>query len=87
VVAFLVASMVVTLMEFLRLRDRRLLPLLALFTCLGLGHSRDWWDPWKEHWQMAAIAAGLVQLLVLSRRPPAPPPPPPGLNERGAGVA
>jgi hypothetical protein len=77
-VAFLVAAMVVTLMQFLRLRDRRLVSLLAVFTCLALGHSRDWWDPWKEHWQMIAIGAGLVHLLVLSRRPaPSPPAPPP----------
>jgi hypothetical protein len=73
-----VASMVVTLVQYVRLRDRRLLPLLALFAFQALALTRDWWDYKKEVFQTAACASGLVLLLVLTlRRPPAPPSPPP----------
>jgi peptidoglycan/LPS O-acetylase OafA/YrhL len=75
-----VASMVVTLVQYLRLRDRRLLALLALFAFQALALTRDWWDYKKEVFQTAACASGLVLLLMLTmRRPPTPPgePPPP----------
>jgi hypothetical protein len=67
-VAFLVAAMVVTLLQFLRLRDRRLLPLLGLFSCLALGHFRGEWDPWGRAFHFAAATMGLVEVLVLSPR-------------------
>ena len=73
-----VASMVVTLIQYVRLRDRRLLPLLALFAFQALALTRDWWDFKKEVFQTAACASGLVLLLVLTlRRPASPPAPPP----------
>jgi hypothetical protein len=73
-----VASMVVTLVQYVRLRDRRLLPLLALFTFQALAFSREWWDYKRDVFQAASCASGLVLLLVLTlRRPPAPPSPPP----------
>ena len=78
-----VASMVVTLVQYVRLRDRRLLLLLALFAFQALALTRDWWDYKKEVFQTASCAAGLALLLVLTmRRPapseaPAPEPPPP----------
>jgi hypothetical protein len=81
-----VGSMVVTLVQYLRLRDRRLLLLLALFAFQALALTRDWWDYKKEVFQTASCAAGLVLLLALTlHRPPAsgaappaaPPPPPP----------
>jgi hypothetical protein len=73
-----VASMVVTLIQYVRLRDRRLLPLLALFAFQTLALTRDWWDYKKEVFQTAACASGLALLLVLTlRRPPSPPGPPP----------
>jgi hypothetical protein len=72
-----VASIVVTLVQYLRLRDRRLLPLLALFAFQALALTRDWWDYKKEVFQTASCASGLVLLLVLTLRRPAPPPEPP----------
>ena len=76
-----VASMVVTLVQYVRLRDRKLLLLLALFAFQALALTRDWWDYKKEVFQTASCAAGLVLLLVLTMRRPAaaegPPPEPP----------
>jgi hypothetical protein len=73
-----VASMVVTLVQYVRLRDRRLLLLLALFAFQALALTRDWWDYRKEVFQTASCASGLVLLLVLTlRRPASPPGPPP----------
>ncbi len=73
-----VASMVVTLVQYVRLRDRRLLALLALFAFQALALTRDWWDYKKEVFQTAACASGLVLLLMLTMgRPKAPPGEPP----------
>jgi hypothetical protein len=81
-----IASIVVTLVQYLRLRDRRLLPLLALFAFQALAFARDWWDYKKDVFQAASCAAGLVLLLVLTMHrpaareappPEAPPPAPP----------
>ena len=75
-----VASMVVTLLQYVRLRDRRLLALLALFAFQALALTREWWDYKKEVFQTAACASGLVLLLMLtmgrSKAPPSEPPPP-----------
>jgi hypothetical protein len=76
VIGAYVASMVVTVIQYVRLRDRRLLPLLALFAFQGLALTRDWWDYKKEVFQTASCAAGLVLLMVLTMRRPAPAPPP-----------
>jgi hypothetical protein len=64
---FFVAATVVTLLQFLRLRDRRLLPLLALFACLGLAHAQADWHAARPY-HLAAGVAGLVLLFVLSPR-------------------
>jgi hypothetical protein len=78
--------MVVTLVQYLRLRDRKLLLLLALFAFQALALTRDWWDYKKEVFQTASCAAGLVLLLALTLHrapasvvppPEAPPPAPP----------
>jgi hypothetical protein len=61
-----VGSMVVTVIQYVRLRDRRLLPLLALFAFQALALTRDWWDYKKEVFQTASCAAGLVLLLMLT---------------------
>ena len=69
--AFYVAAVVVTLMQYLRVRELRLLPLLALFLCLALAHSQgDWFAARPYHF--AAGGAGLVLLLMLSPRHLAP---------------
>ena len=71
-VGLFVGATVVALLQYLRLRDRRLLPLLALFAFQAQALSREWWDVWKDVFQAAACAAGLLLLLMLSpRHPPA----------------
>jgi hypothetical protein len=70
-----VASMVVTLVQYLRLRDRKLLALLALFAFQALALTRDWWDYKKEVFQTASCACGLALLLALTLRRQASPPP------------
>lgn len=73
-----VAATVVTLLQFLRLRDRRLLLLAALFAFQAQALSREWYDFWRDVFQSGVCAAGLGLLLALSpRHPQAPPPPPP----------
>ena len=67
-VGFFVAATVVTALAFLRVKDRRLLLLLALFVCLAEAHSLEWWDPWKDRFHFAAGFAGLGLLLVLASR-------------------
>lgn len=63
--AFFVAATTVTLIQFLRQRDLRLLPLLALFLFLALAHSReDWYAARRFH--LAAGVSGLVLLYLLS---------------------
>jgi hypothetical protein len=72
VVGLFVAATVVALLQYLRLRDRRLLPLVALFAFQAQALSREWWDVWKDVFQGAACAAGLLVLFLLSpRHPPA----------------
>ena len=62
---FFVAATVVTLMQFVRVREKRLLPLLALFACLAVAHSRDDWFAARP-WHIAAGLAGLALLVILT---------------------
>ena len=71
-----VAATVVTLLQFLRLRDRRLLLLAALFAFQAQALSREWYDFWRDVFQAGVCAAGLGLLLALSPRHPQAPPPP-----------
>ena len=61
-----VAALVVTLLQFLRVRDRRLIAVLALFACLALAESLDDWRG-RRLFQAGAAAAGLSLVAVLSR--------------------
>ncbi len=74
-----VAATVVALIQYLRLKDRRVLLLVALFACQSQALAREWFDFWKEVFQSGACAAGLVLLLALTLRHPAAPAPPPSL--------
>ena len=69
--AFYIAATVVTLVQFLRLRDRRILALLVMFALLAIGHSRDDWFAARP-WHLAGGAAGLGLLYLLSPRHPTP---------------
>ena len=66
-----VAATVVTLIQYLRLKDRRLLLLLALFALQAQALAREWFDFWKDVCQTGACAAGLGLLLALTLRHPA----------------
>ncbi len=74
-----VAATVVTLLQFLRVRDRRLLLLAAMFAFQAQALAREWYDVWRDVFQIGVCAAGLGLLFALSPRHPhaAPPPPPP----------
>jgi hypothetical protein len=67
-VAFFVAAAVVATLQFLRLRDRRFLPLAAMFLLLAAAHFRGEWDGWGRFFHFAAGAAGLVTLVAISPR-------------------
>lgn len=71
-VGLFVAATVVALLQYLRVRERRLLPLLALFAFQAQALSREWFDVWRDIYQAAACGAGLVLLLLLSPRHPQP---------------
>ena len=85
------AATVVTLLQFLRVRDRRLLLLAAMFAFQAQALAREWTDVWRDVFQAGVCAAGLGLLLALSPRhthpvaPPAPPPAP--LADPGAPVS
>jgi len=76
VVGAYIAATVVTLVQYLRLRDRRLLVLLFLFAFQAEALSREWYDFRKDVFQAGACALGLLLVLTLSPRQPRPGPPP-----------
>jgi len=66
-----VAATVVALVQYLRLKDRRVLLLVALFAFQAQALAREWFDFWKDVFQTASCAAALVLLLALTlHRPP-----------------
>jgi hypothetical protein len=70
VVAFYVAATAVGLLQFFRLRDRRLLPLVGVFALSAAAHAQtDWFVARRIHF--AAGACGLLLLGLLSWRRPA----------------
>lgn len=64
------AATVVSLLQYVRVRDRRMLLLAALFACQAQALAREWWDVWRDVYQAAVCAAGLALLLALSPRHP-----------------
>ena len=63
-----IAATVVSLLQYLRVRDQRLLLLAAMFACQSQALSREWYDVWRDVFQAAVCAAGLGLLLALSPR-------------------
>jgi hypothetical protein len=64
--SFYVAASVVALIQWLRVRDRRVLPLLALFLFLAVAHhQQDWFAARPYHF--AAGVSGLILLVMLGR--------------------
>ncbi len=63
-----IAATVVTLVQYLRTRDRRLLLLVALFAFQAQALSREWFDVWKDVYQGLACAAGVTMVVVMTLR-------------------
>ncbi|HLA78896.1 MAG TPA: hypothetical protein VJU18_15060 [Vicinamibacteria bacterium] len=63
--SFFAAATVVTVLQFLRLRERKLLPLLFFFLCLAVAESQDDWYA-ARRFRLAGGLSGLVLLYVLS---------------------
>jgi hypothetical protein len=70
VVGAFVAATVATLIQFVHLRDRRLLLLAAMFAFQAQALSREWYDLWRDVFQGGVCAAGLALMLGLSSRHP-----------------
>lgn len=68
-VAFFVAASLVTTLQYLRVREKRLLPLLGLFALAALGHSLGD-SGWERPFHLASGAAGLALVVMLSPRHP-----------------
>jgi hypothetical protein len=60
----------VSLLQYLRVRDRRMLVLAALFAFQAQALAREWWDVWRDVYQAGVCAAGLALLLLMSPRHP-----------------
>ena len=67
-VSFYMAAAVVTLMQLVRTKERRLIPLMALFALAAGGHERGAWDGWGLLLHLLAGGAGLVLLVMLLPR-------------------
>jgi hypothetical protein len=46
-----VAATIVSLVQFLRVRDRRLLLVATMFACQSQALSREWYDVWRDVFQ------------------------------------
>jgi len=64
------ATAVVTLMHWWRVRDRRLLPLAGLFLALAGAESLEWWHRWRLLFVLAGVACGLVLAAMLQGHGP-----------------
>jgi hypothetical protein len=60
------AGAVITVVQFWRLRDRRLLPLALLLAFLAGAEAREPWEAWRRRFQIAALASGLALLAMFS---------------------
>jgi hypothetical protein len=75
VIGGFIAATVVALAQYVRSRDRRLLPLVAMLLLQAFSLSRESWDWWGDVAQAAVILAGLVLALMLPGRSFKDPPP------------
>ena len=67
------AGAAVAAIQYARRRDRRLLPVVALFAALMAAETRPDWDPWQDGLRLVAGAAALVLVTMLSREEATPP--------------
>ena len=64
-----VAGAVVSAIQFVRLRDRRLVPLAFFLAFLAGAEGREPWEPWRRRFQLAAAAAGIALGVMLAVEP------------------
>jgi hypothetical protein len=77
-----VAATVVAVLQYIRVRDARVLLLAAMLLLQAVSLSLDWASAWKSVSQGAVCLAGLALVLALgARHPPFPQPPPPEPHE------
>jgi predicted acyltransferase len=69
VIGAFIAATVVALAQYVRTRDRRLLPLMAMFLLQASSLSLESWDRWRDLFQAAVCLAGVVLVLMLPGRP------------------
>jgi hypothetical protein len=81
-VGVFVAATVVSLAQFLRVRDSRLLLLAAMFACQSQALAREWYDVWRDVFQAGVCAAGMALVLALSPRTAHPPSKRPAVPEK-----
>ena len=79
-----VAATIVTLLQFLRVGDRRLLLVATMFACQSQALSREWYDVWRDVFQAVVCAAGLGLVLMLSPRAASAAPKPAASSEKPA---
>jgi hypothetical protein len=72
VIGGFVAATVVALVQYVRTRDRRLLPLVLLFVLQALSLGGEPGSLWKSLSQAGVILAGVVLVLILPGRPAGP---------------
>ena len=68
VAGIFVASAVVTVMHWLRVHDRRLIPLAGFFLMMAAAESLEPWHYWRSALQVLGAACGLALLPMLDRR-------------------
>jgi len=69
VIGAFIAATVVALVQYVRSRERMLLPLMAMLALQAFALSRESGDVWKDISQGAVCLAGLVLIFVIPARP------------------
>lgn len=67
-IAVYVAATMVALIQYVRLRERWLLPLAFLLALEAAAHFRGEWDPWGRVFHVGAAATALALVLAVSPR-------------------
>jgi hypothetical protein len=65
-----VGVLVVALLRFVRSRERRLIPVMALFALLAIAQTREPWSWSRPLWFLAAGGAGLALVFSAAPHPP-----------------
>jgi len=69
VIGAFVAAAAVAVAQYVRCRDRRLLPLAAMLAFQAAALFDGWPDFWRDVFQLAVCLAGLVLVMMLTTSP------------------